>query len=169
MALTVSCKKKPPQLVSDPITGARITVPRDFRVGTIAPGNEAVNAHFKLQASNVFKDIGVGVTIESKMDIAARLTLAEYIELASAKRESIIKRATREEHLERRVNGRPAVQELVRGSAGNANIVYMIMYVEDDANYYQVTGWTTPSRLAANRPIIQGVLDSFVGEPYGSQ
>lgn len=167
--LSLSCKEKKPQLVADPISGAHLTVPRDFRVGAILPGNDSVNSRMKLQASNVFKDIGVGVTIEEKADIADKLTLDEYVEIVSKGRAAAVKNATRSERVERTVNGKRAVQETVRGAAGIGNIVYLILYVENDERFFQVTSWTQPSRLTANRPIMQGMLDSFGVEPYGSQ
>ncbi|MFO0666224.1 MAG: hypothetical protein U0174_19880 [Polyangiaceae bacterium] len=169
LTLSVACKEKKPQLVSDPITGAHIVVPRDFRVGPILKGNDEANSLLKLQASNVFKDIGVGVVMESKEDIAEKLTLDRYIEIASENRAKNIKNAARSEHVARTVDGLPGVQETVRGAAGTGNVVYMILYLESPTHFYQVTAWTAPSRLTANRAVMQSILDSFGVTPTGSQ
>ena len=60
-----------------------------------------------------------------------------------------------------RVGGLPAVQYVVQGNVKALRIVYLHTTVEGKETFHQLLGWTTPSRLDRNRPVLEGIIASF--------
>jgi hypothetical protein len=155
------CKKKAPETISDPIGGASITLPSGFRSGPIRGSTQESQALFRLQASNLFKDIGVGVTSEIKVDLATTFTLDEYITTVNNKRKIQLKNFVIESTKNKTCSGMPCVEQVFTCSMDSMNIKYLATIVETPKAFHQVVTWTSPSRFAANGADMRSIHDSF--------
>lgn len=59
------------------------------------------------------------------------------------------------------VGGLNAVQHEVTGKVNGFNLNYWFTMVEGKRGYYEVVGWTTPSKKAEAEPVVLKVIDSF--------
>jgi hypothetical protein len=59
------------------------------------------------------------------------------------------------------IGGLPAVKYEITGKANGIRLVYWYAMVEGENAYYQVIGWTMPSRQAESEPVITEVINSF--------
>jgi hypothetical protein len=59
------------------------------------------------------------------------------------------------------VQGRSAIQEVVRGEINHLRISYFITYVEGETGFYQVICWSLESKETAARPLFEKIANSF--------
>jgi hypothetical protein len=59
------------------------------------------------------------------------------------------------------VQGRSAIQEVVRGEINHLRISYFITYVEGEAAYYQVICWSLESKETGARQLFEKIANSF--------
>ena len=59
------------------------------------------------------------------------------------------------------INGRSAIQYEVRGIVKNLKVAYWLTSVDGAKHFHQVLAWTLVSKVEENRPILQGVVESF--------
>ena len=59
------------------------------------------------------------------------------------------------------VNGRPALQYEIRATIDKIKVVYLHTTVDGKDFFHQVIGWTRPSSLEKNRPILDSILNSL--------
>lgn len=59
------------------------------------------------------------------------------------------------------VDGRPAIQYEIRGGVDHVKVVYLHVTVDGRKYFHQILAWTVPSRLEANRPTLEGVIQRF--------
>jgi hypothetical protein len=59
------------------------------------------------------------------------------------------------------INGHPALQYEITGTIDNINVVYYHTTVETGSNFHQILAWTLPSKLDANKPVLESVINSF--------
>jgi hypothetical protein len=59
------------------------------------------------------------------------------------------------------IGGLNAQQHEVNGKVNGVKLTYWFTVVEGKRGYYEVVGWTLPSRKSDSEPVILGVIDSF--------
>ncbi len=164
----MSCRESgKPQALSDDQSGARLAVPAGFTVGPISKDDTKTNAVMKLQASDLRREIGVGVISEAKMDLADVHSISEYIDVTSTRRSTSLKDISATPPTRKTCQGNPCAQMSFTASSQHARIAYDVLYVETPSYFHQVLAWTSPSKLAANRETMRSILDSF--EPEGAK
>lgn len=156
------CKKRAPETISDPVAGATIVLPSGFKSGPIPGASTEAQAAFRLQASNVFKDIGVGVISESKSDMVESYTLDSYTRLVTKKREAALQDFRLESEVPNKVcDGSPCLEQRFSAKATTVRIAYIVTIIETAKAFHQVITWTSPSRVATNQADMKSIHDSF--------
>ena len=136
------------------------------------PGNWSVDSELKkdaeLQVSDRPEEMYVIVLSESKSDFAANVTLDNHAELT---RGIVVGNLTSPQStapVKMTINGRQAVQNEIRGTMNNVNLVYIHTTVETPKYFHQIVAWTLPSRFDKNRAKLQEVIQSFKETGSGS-
>jgi hypothetical protein len=66
------------------------------------------------------------------------------------------------------VQGRSAIQQVVRGEVSRLRISYFITYIEGETGFYQVICWSLESTEAATRPLFEKIANSFREKVQGN-
>ena len=138
-------------------TGVKITVPSQWKAGTLQRGDADIYATYPGQ------ELHVSVLSEDK----AVLNQFDLEDNAKQYRWLIEQKLSDYEGSTRtgvdQVNGDPAVQYEIRGQVDGVPVVYLHTTVQGVNNYYQVVGWTRRDRYAENKETLQETIASFEG------
>ncbi len=136
-------------------TGARITVPPQWRVSNQLRGDADIYATYPAQ------ELYASVVSEDKAELSQfglEDNAEQYrwlIERQLSDYETSVRTGVEQ------INGDPAVQYEIRGQVDGTPVVYLHTTVQGDDSYYQVVGWTSRDRYADNKEVLQGIVESF--------
>lgn len=117
-----------------------------------------LNEEASLSMGNLFREEYLIVIAEVKADYDGSLT--DYSNLTVSSMTDSIENPTTKEPLSLSINGLPAIQQEFSGSIDRTKIAYLHTSIEGAEHYYQIIGWTIPSRKATAFKVIQDVIDS---------
>ncbi len=146
---------KPPKVINSSDGMSQISIPDNWIV------EKELKADAELQASNRADEMYVIVLSESKSDFAANVTLDNHAELTRGIVLGNLKSPQSTTPVKMTINGRQAVQNEIRGTMDNVNLVYLHTTVETPKYFHQIVAWTLPSRFDKNRATLQEVIQSF--------
>jgi hypothetical protein len=132
---------------------SRLTVPASWQDLPEAGRNEVAT----IQLGDLRKEQYVMVITGAKSDFDS---LAAFAEAAMTDAENLEESDIGPERA-LTVGGLPAVQRVVTGKSEGIRIVYWFTMVEGKNSFFQVIGWTLPSRRGDAEPAIAEVIDSF--------
>ena len=128
------------------------------------PGNwvqiPQLNAKATLHLGHKEEERYVIVLTDPKADFSG-MTLAKHHQTT---RESMLKKMTNSsatEPVSLTINGLPALQDELRGTQGQADVVFLHTTVEGDQNFYQILTWTLQSRWPEASEQLHKVAASF--------
>lgn len=117
-----------------------------------------LNDAASLSMGNLFREEYLIVIAEAKADFDGNLT--DYSELTVGSMIDSLDNPTTQEPLTLPINGLPSIQREFSGSVDRTKIAYLHTCIEGSEHYYQIIGWTIPSRKATAFKIIQDVINS---------
>jgi hypothetical protein len=132
-----------------------MTVPGNWREMT------DLNDQAEIQVGDLFREQYAIVLTESREDFSDEVNLARFSELVSMNVRNGLADATMSAPRTLTVQGRPAVQRVIRGSKDHLRIVYWLTAIEGERSYFQVLMWTLASRADENEPVFQAVVRNF--------
>jgi hypothetical protein len=119
-----------------------------------------LNDMAEIQAANASKNLYIIVLTESKEDFE-KMTLVKHSGLT---RDGLMEGLSSAEYSgpqKLTVDGKPAIQYIIRGAYDNTNIVYLHTTVEGAKNYYQILVWTIKSGYQKNSAELQQMIEGF--------
>lgn len=132
----------------------RITVPAGW------VEKKGLNDSADLQAAYPRSEMYVVVLSEPKQDLH-EMTLDQHSKLTREALLEGVKNPVVTGPFALQVNGRPAVQYEIRGAVDHVNVVYLHVTVDGVKYFHQILAWTVPSRFAANKATLEGVIQRF--------
>jgi len=116
----------------------------------------------ELQVANPQQECYVVVLSEPKSDFQSDLTYHKHSDLTRQMiMESLKNGKETAGPKEIEINGLKAVQYEIRGVVDNLEVVYLHTTIDGKTRFHQVLAWTLPSKLTANRPVLESVINSF--------
>jgi hypothetical protein len=146
---------KPSKVVTSTDGVSQISIPASWSV------DNQLKKDAELQVSDRVEEMYVIVLSESKSDFPANVTLDNHAELT---RGIVVGNLTSPQSttpVRMTINGNQAVQNEIRGTMNNVNLVYLHTTVETPKYFHQIVAWTLPSRYDKNRPKLLEVIQSF--------
>ncbi len=146
-----------PTVLENTDTGAKITVPSQWKAANLMRGDADIYATYSAQ------DLYASVLSENKA-VLSQFALednAKQYRWLIEKELSDYETSTRTGVDE--VNGDLAIQYEIRGQVDGVPVVYLHTTVQGANNYYQVVGWTRRDRYADNKETLQKIIASFEG------
>jgi hypothetical protein len=151
-------------MLGDSSKPAKVVTSTDGVSQLSIPGNWKIDRELKddaeLQVSDRANEMYVVVLSESKSDFAG-ISIDKHAELT---RGIVLGNLTSPQSttpMKITINGRPALQNEIRGTMDNVNLVYLHTTVETPKYFHQIVAWTLPSRFDKNRAKLQEVIESF--------
>ncbi len=117
-----------------------------------------LNDAASLSVGNLFREEYLIVISEQKADFDGDLTA--YSNLTASTMIDSITNSTTKEPLTLSINGLPAIQREFSGSVDRTKIAYIHTSIEGSEHYYQIIGWTIPSRKTTAFKVIEDVINS---------
>lgn len=133
---------------------SQVTAPTDWRTMT------DLNSSAEIQIGAAFAEEYLVVLTESESD-STGYTLEEY---ATTIRDNFTKSVDNTligAPANLTINGLPAIQYEIRGTADDIDIVYWLTAIQGEKNLFQVVGWTLADEVDTHRDEILGVVSSF--------
>jgi hypothetical protein len=124
-----------------------------------------LNESAELQVGNERDDHFLIVLSESKADLSSRVTLQRYDEFAVAQLRERLTDDTISKPRTLTIQGRSAIQHVVRGTQEHSRVVYWVTTIETPRNFHRVFAWTRVSRASATEPMLLEVIGSFRENP----
>lgn len=121
---------------------------------------DKLNDQADLQAADRPSELYVVVLSEPKAGLHD-IDLAKFSELTRASQLTSMKGGTEEGRKERKVNGLPALEYVLKGKVDGVDVVMKHVSVEGTAEYHQVLVWTLKSKWASEQAGLDAVIDSF--------
>jgi hypothetical protein len=116
----------------------------------------------ELQAANRRRELYLIVLTESKVDFPAGTTFKDHAKLTLDSLKSNLTGANVVNGpTEITINGRSALQSEIHGTIDGLNVVYIHTTVDGKENFYQLLSWTLKSKLSANKPEMDSIINSF--------
>ena len=143
----------PPKTLSDEKHTLEITVP-----GTWGP--DQINEQAVLQVSNRIKDEYVIVLSEPKEDLAD-MDLLKFSEVTRALQLKQMSNTSEEGPLPRTLNGMPAIEWVLNGTARNANVTMKHVAISGSKNYHQLLAWTVKSKWEQEKATLDSVISTL--------
>lgn len=140
------------KIVKVPDTKLSLGIPSHWK--KIDDLNEAAS----LSMGNLFREEYLIVIAETKADFDGSLT--DYSDLTVTAMIDSIDNSTFTEPVSLSINGLPAIQREFSGSVDRTKIAYSHTSIEGSENYYQIIGWTIPSRKTTAFKVIGDVVNS---------
>jgi hypothetical protein len=131
-----------------------ISVPGSWNV------DRELNEQANLQASNRLKELYIIVISEAKEDFE-NINIESHSELT---RSAFVKSLSTPETtgpVSVTIDNHPAVQYEISGVSNNVKIAALHTTVESNNYFHQILAWTIKSKADKNKPILQGVIQSF--------
>ncbi len=119
---------------------------------------EGLNEAASFSVGNHFGEEYLIVIAEPKADFDGDLTA--YADLSASSMIDSIETPTTKDPLTVSINGLPAIQREFSGSIDRTKIAYLHTSIEGSEHYYQIVGWTLPSRKATAFKVIYDVINS---------
>jgi hypothetical protein len=151
-----------PEVVTATDGRSRLTLPAGWSVLT------DLNERGKIQAGNKRQETYLVVLTEPKENFADDMDYHEYSRITRTKflgnlgQPQVVAGPT-----ELVLNGRRAVQYEIHGviKSNRVKCAYLHTAVDGEKCFHQVLAWTLPSRLAEQRPVLDGAISSFTDVP----
>ena len=156
---TLAQRVDEPSLLTNQQTNVKITVPANWvSAGDDLRGSADIYASYPAEElyASVLSEGGTVLDQFSLEDNADQYRWLIEEEMGSA-----YEGATRTNV--KQIDGSPAIQYEIRGQVDGAPVVYLHTTVKGDNRYYQVVGWTSADRYAANKEALQSIIRSFQG------
>jgi hypothetical protein len=115
----------------------------------------------EIHGGNTYRDQYFAAFTESRVDLSSRVTLERYDSLSVELLRSGLSDDTLSEGRAMTIQGRSAIQHVLRGTQDHIGVVYWITTIETPQNFHRVIAWTRASRAAENEPLMQEVIGSF--------
>lgn len=154
--------------VKDSIAKAEQLHPIDGDDGKFSlsiPGNwdEQVlgSADASLEVGNLIREEYLLVIHEPISDFDEGFTIGDFAEIAADGVTAALTNASRGDLEAVEINGMPAVQCRIEGSADGVRIVYLNSYIRGESDFYQVMTWTLPSKEAEAFPKFREAMATF--------
>jgi hypothetical protein len=155
----------PPQKLKTSDGSLEITVPGSWTDDNA--GSRKLNDQAALQASQRAGELYVIVLTEDKADLAD-MDLKKFSEITRGSQLQSMKNGVEEGPKERKINGMPAIEYVLKGSVDNANVVMKHVSVDGDKRYHQVLVWTLKSKWDAEKGSLDKVIESLKENGTGS-
>jgi hypothetical protein len=134
---------------------AEIVLPRGWRE------MEDLNEEADLQVGDLASEAYFVVLSEPKADFDPELGVEGHSDLTRESMLGALKNPEVSEPTRLKINGMDAVQYQIAGSTEGLRIIYFHTTIEGKEHFHQIVAWTLPSRLEANKPNFDAVLNSF--------
>ena len=139
-------------VLKDADSTVQITLPSGWA------GGKAPNT-VKIMALNTKLDLGVMVTVESRVD--STMDLKDYAKTVG---DQLIKSpafsdTSKTDPKPVKVNGQDALQFEFRATRTKIKLAYLITVFQSDKNFLRVTGWSTESKFEKSKPALSAAAD----------
>ncbi|HEX5732454.1 MAG TPA: hypothetical protein VF131_06440 [Blastocatellia bacterium] len=152
------------RLFGDSGKSVKTVTSTDGRSQLSVPGNwkteRTLSEGAELQVSDRANEMYVVVLSESKADFD-NITIDKHAELTRGIVLGNLSSPQTTTPVKITINGRPALQNEIRGAVEKTNLVYLHTTVETPKYFHQIVAWTLPSRFDKNREKLQEVVRSF--------
>lgn len=119
------------------------------------------SADATLQVGNLAREEYLLVIHEPISDFDEGFTIMDFADLASGGVTSALSDSSRGELTPLEINGMPAIQCRIEGSADGVRIAYLNSYIQGENDFYQVMTWTLPSKEDVAFPIFRETMATF--------
>lgn len=133
---------------------SQLTVPTSWEDAPAAFKNE----HATLQVGEARREQYILIVSASDVDFD---NFAGFSEACLEEARTLLEGAEIGEARQVTIGGLAAVQHVITGKASGFKIAFWYTMIEGKRGFYQVVGWTLPSKKAEAEPTILKVIDSF--------